>query len=217
MGCLYQLIFPDGKSYIGITAKTAEQRFRIHCQNSKSGITEVPNQTRKEKAITDQQFGLDNFGRLPWLTRLGKAIRDFGKENVVVKTLVIASDTEYLKELEIKAIKRYGTLDTYGTRCSGYNTSKGNCPKEIDWVAKTKKWRVTVTPRFDWPPKYFKNKAIYIADFNTLNEARRVYVDILSEEARIWRETIYAEWIQDQNCYDGYYKSGGSVGPRTRR
>jgi hypothetical protein len=216
MGCLYQLIFPNGKSYIGITKKTAEQRFQEHCLNSKNGITEVPNQSSKEKDITDKKYGLDNFGRLPWLTLLGKAIREFGKENVAIITLVIASDMEFLKELEIKAISRYRTLDNYGTHHSGYNTSRGNCPKEIDWVARTKNWRVTLTPRFDWPPNYFKNEAIYIAEFHTLGEARRVYEEILSEEARIWRETIYAEWLEDPNCHDGYYKRGGSIAPRKR-
>lgn len=30
MGCLYQIEFPNGKSYIGITMKTAEQRFKGH-------------------------------------------------------------------------------------------------------------------------------------------------------------------------------------------
>lgn len=206
MGCLYQLIFPNGKSYIGITNKTAQQRFKEHCRNSLKGITEYPNYSPSEKAISDQRYGLDNFGRLPWLTLLGKAIREYGKENVIARTLVIANDMEFLNELEIKAIKRYRTLDSYGAHYTGYNTSKGNCPKEIDWVVKTKTWRVTLTPRFDWPPNYFKNEAIYIADFNTLDEARRVYVEILSEEARMWRETIYAEYLQDPNCYDGYYK-----------
>jgi hypothetical protein len=205
MGCLYQLIFPNGKSYIGITKKTAEQRFGEHCRNSLKGITEYPDYSPSEKAISDQKYGLDNFGRLPWLTLLGKAIREYGKENVTVKTLVIANDMEFLKELEIKAIKRYRTLHNYGARYTGFNTSIGNCPKEIDWIVKTKKWRLTLMPRFDWPPNYFKNEAIYIADFNALDEARRVYVEILSEEARMWRETVYAEYLQDTNCYDGYY------------
>jgi hypothetical protein len=208
MGCLYQLIFPNGKSYIGITTKTAKQRFGEHCLNSLKGITEYPNRSLSEKRNSDQKYGLDNFGRLPWLTLLGKAIREYGKENVVVKTLVIANDMEFLKELEIKAIKRYRTLASIGAHYTGYNTSKGNCPKEIDWVVKEKMWRVTLTPRFDWPPNYFNNEAIYIADFYTLGEARRVYEEILIEEARIWRETIYAEYLQDRNCYDGYYTRG---------
>jgi hypothetical protein len=139
MGCLYQLIFPNGKSYIGITKKTAEQRFGGHCGNSSKGITEYPNYSLSEKAISDQKYGLDNFGRLPWITLPGKTIREYGKENVIVRTLVIANDMEFLKELQIKAIKRYRTLHSYGAHYTGYNTSKGNCPKEIDWVVKSKK------------------------------------------------------------------------------
>lgn len=31
MGCLYQISFPNGKAYIGITTKTLEHRFKGHC------------------------------------------------------------------------------------------------------------------------------------------------------------------------------------------
>lgn len=205
MGCLYQLIFPNGKSYIGITNKTAKQRFGEHCRNSVAGITEYQNGSLSKKAISDLQYGFDNFSHLTRPTLLGNAIREFGKDNVIVRTLVIANDMEFLKELEIKAIKRYRTLDSYDGYSTGYNMSKGNCPKQIDWVVTTKKWRVTLKPLYDWPPNYFKNEAIYIADFNTLDEARKVCVEILSEEDRMWRETVYSEWLRDPSCYDGYY------------
>lgn len=188
MGCLYQLIFPNGKSYIGITKKTAEQRFREHYRNSLKGISEYPNYSPSEKAIADQKYGLDNFGRLPWLTLLGRAIREYGEKSVIVRTLVITNDMEFLKELEIKAIKRYRTFNG-----NGYNTSKGNCPNEIDWVVNTKMWRITLKPRLDWPPKYFKNKAVYIADFDSLEEARRVYIEIYREEVRMWGKRCIAE------------------------
>jgi group I intron endonuclease len=32
---LYQLLFPNGKKYIGITSKTAEERFKTHCVSHK--------------------------------------------------------------------------------------------------------------------------------------------------------------------------------------
>ena len=149
-----------------ITKKTAKQRFGEHCRNSVKGITEYPNYSLSEKAISDPQYGLDNFGHLPWLTLLGKAIREYGKENVTVKTLVIANDMKFLKELEIKAIKRYRTLHSYDAHYTGYNTSKGNCPKEIDWVIKTKQWRVILTPRFDWPPNYFGSSRNRVGKFH---------------------------------------------------
>jgi hypothetical protein len=190
MGCLYQLIFPNGKSYIGITTKSAEQRFKGHCQNSINGITEYPDLSPKEKAALDKKYGRDNFGRLPWLTFLGKAIREYGKENVIVRTLVISNDMEYLRELEIKAIKRYRTLYDSLAHYSGYNTSKGNCPKEIDYVVKTKKWRLIITPSFPWPPKYFANEAKYVADFDSLHEAKRVREAVSREEVHRWMEYI---------------------------
>ena len=190
MACLYQLIFPNGKSYIGITKKTAEQRFKAHCLNAKNGITEYPDYSPSQKAISDRKYGLDNFGRLPWLTSLGEAIRKYGKENVIVKTLVIANDFEYLQELEIKAIKRYRTFYDSLAHFSGYNTSKGNCHKEIDYVVKSKKWRLTITPSLPWPPKYFTNEAKYVADFDTLNEARRIREEIRREEIRKWMEYV---------------------------
>ena len=103
MACLYQLILPNGKSYIGITKKTAEHRFKTHCLNAKNGITEYPDYSPSQKAISDKEYGLDNFGRLPWLSSLGEAIRKYGEDNVVVKTLVIANDLEYLQELRPSA------------------------------------------------------------------------------------------------------------------
>lgn len=190
MGCLYQLIFPNGKSYIGITKKTAAQRFNGHCQDSINGITEYPDLSPEEKLAADKKYGLDNFGRLPWLTFLGKAIRDYGRDNVIVRTLAISNDMEYLKELEIKAIKRYRTLYDSLAHYSGYNTSKGNCPKEIDYVVKSKKWRLTITPSLPWPPKYFSNETKYFADFDSLHEAKRFREEVRREEALRWMEYI---------------------------
>jgi hypothetical protein len=162
------LIFPNGKSYIGITRKTADKRFKEHCLNSQNGITEYPDYSPEEKSISDKTFGLDNYGRLPWQTSLGGAIKKFGEENVIVKTLVISNDMAYLKELEIKAIKRYRTLYDSLAHYSGYNTSKGNCPKEIDYVVETRKWRLTIAPSLPWPAKYFANVAKYVVDFASL-------------------------------------------------
>lgn len=188
MGCLYQLIFPDGKSYIGITSKTAEQRFKAHCINSQNGITEYPDYSPAQNGISDKKYGLDNYGKLPWLTALGAAIRKHGKESVVVKTLVISDNMKYLKELEIKAIKRYRTLYCSFAHYSGYNISKGDCPKEIDYVVKTKQWCLTIRPSFPWPPKFFSNETKYVANFDSLSEARRIREEIQREEIKMWME-----------------------------
>lgn len=102
----------------------------------------------------------------------------------------MSNDMEYLQELEIKAIKRYRTLYDELAHFSGYNTSKGNCPKEIDYVVITKKWRLTITPSSPWPPKYFTNEAKYVADFDTLNEACRIREAIRREEFLHWMEYV---------------------------
>ena len=82
MGALYQLHFPSGKSYIGITAGTPENRFYEHCYNSETG--------RADRAVN-------------------RAIRKYGATAVTLKTLVIA-EWDYLVELERAAIAMYGTF-----------------------------------------------------------------------------------------------------------
>jgi hypothetical protein len=82
MGCLYQLISPSGKSYLGISSKTAASRFAKHT----------------EHALGKRQNGV-----------LYSALRKYKPENFEVKTLVIANDWQYLCELEVKAIAALGT------------------------------------------------------------------------------------------------------------
>lgn len=36
--CVYAICFPNGKLYVGITAKTVEHRFREHCQGSRQCV-----------------------------------------------------------------------------------------------------------------------------------------------------------------------------------
>lgn len=85
MGCLYRIDFPSGKSYIGITMKTAEHRFaKGHCKK-KNGPS-----------------------------ALGAAIRKYGAESASVQTLVIADDWKYLCDLEKKAIVAFNTKSPYG-------------------------------------------------------------------------------------------------------
>ncbi len=93
MGCLYRLTFPNGKTYIGVTKMTAAARFTQHA-----------------KAATKQRKG----------SLLSKAIIEFGAESVAVQTLVIADEGPYLKDLEIRAIKAFGTL-----KPSGLNSTTG--------------------------------------------------------------------------------------------
>jgi len=79
MSELYQLTFPNGKSYIGVTEKTARERFRTHVHQR---------QTRRYAVYA--------------------AIRHYGAASVRVRTLVIGK-IDYLMELERQAIEAFGT------------------------------------------------------------------------------------------------------------
>jgi len=92
MGCLYQLTSPSGKSYIGISSKTAEDRWRVHNMRVREGRSHA----------------------------LQQAIRKYGAEMFVLKTLVIADDWEYLCEMEVRAIATLKTITPHG-----YNLTKG--------------------------------------------------------------------------------------------
>jgi hypothetical protein len=82
MGCLYQLTSPSGKSYIGISSKTAAIRFLKHT----------------EHALGKRQNGV-----------LYSALRKYDPNSFKVETLVIANDWKYLCDLEIKVIAAFGT------------------------------------------------------------------------------------------------------------
>lgn len=82
MGCLYQLTFPSGKSYIGITKHSASHRFGGHVKQATNG----------KKRIGAVQ----------------RAINKYGAANIIIETLVRAEWT-YLTELEPKAIAAFGT------------------------------------------------------------------------------------------------------------
>jgi hypothetical protein len=87
MGCLYQLTSPSGKSYIGITRKTAEDRFAGHVIHAIKG---------KRNTV------------------LASAIRKYGSQTFDVKTLVIANDWAYLNELEKRAIIAFQSRRPHG-------------------------------------------------------------------------------------------------------
>ncbi len=85
MGCLYRLDFPNGKSYVGITSKTAEWRWKTHVQEAKQG---------------------------KYLINL--AIRKHGPESVKLTTLAQADDWAELCALERAAIIQHGTRSPHG-------------------------------------------------------------------------------------------------------
>lgn len=83
MGCLYQLTFPNGKSYIGISASTADARFTIH---------------RYHMTLRRKQT-------LP----LYRALKKYGPASVQVKTLCLNDDWQMLCDLERDAINKFCT------------------------------------------------------------------------------------------------------------
>lgn len=76
---LYRLDFPNGKSYVGITSKTALKRFTDHASNARR-----------------PSFAVHH------------AIKKYGVSSVVLNTLVIG-DWEYLCEAEKRAIVVFNT------------------------------------------------------------------------------------------------------------
>jgi hypothetical protein len=90
VGCLYQIEFPSGKKYIGISKHDADKRCVAHF------------------------VGAKNNGKLI----VHNAIRKYGAEKCKVSTLVISNNIEYLKELEIKAIAALNTKSPNGYNCT---------------------------------------------------------------------------------------------------
>lgn len=82
MGCLYQLTSPSGKSYIGISTKTCDQRWNKHV----------------EHAMGKRDAGA-----------LYNALRKYGPANFSRRTLAIADDWNYLCYLERRAIEVFGS------------------------------------------------------------------------------------------------------------
>ena len=87
MGALYQITFPNGKSYIGITSKSAKRRFASHCSNSKRTPPE-------------------NYP-------LYRALRATDQSAVKVQTL-LHGNWDYLQYMERKAIAAFGTKVPHG-------------------------------------------------------------------------------------------------------
>lgn len=88
---LYRLTFPNDKIYIGITTKTVDERIRGHIATAYSAKGTM---------------------------YVSKAIRKYNAE--VTRELLCIGTTEYIKDLEIIAIKHFNSLAPHG-----YNTSYG--------------------------------------------------------------------------------------------
>lgn len=81
MGELYRITSPSGKVYIGITSRTAEDRFKEHVRNARG----------KAKGL------------------LYRAIRKYGADQMIVETLGASEDWGELCAMERSAIAFFGT------------------------------------------------------------------------------------------------------------
>lgn len=86
MGCLYQLTFPNGKKYIGITKRDAAFRFKAHVRHAKSGLR---------------------------LCAVHNAMNKYGFDRVKIRTLLVGDD-EYVKYMEPRAIAAFSTKSPSG-------------------------------------------------------------------------------------------------------
>lgn len=90
MGCVYKLDFPNGKSYIGFTRKTAAERFKQHIRHTR-----------------DSRY-----------RRVTEAFIECNPADIKVTTLLIADDIDYLWMMEIRLIAAFNTLEPNGYNVS---------------------------------------------------------------------------------------------------
>ena len=100
MGCLYRLMFPNGKAYIGITTGTAQERLAEHAYWARAGKSYV----------------------------LSAAIRKYGVDAITVETLATADEWSELTAMERQAIADHGTRAPAGYNMTdgGDGAPKGN-------------------------------------------------------------------------------------------
>ena len=91
MAELYRLTSPSNKQYIGIAKNGLHHRFSVHVAEAKSGS----------------------------MTALHKSIRKYGAD-AFTKEILVVSDYEYIRDLEIKAIEAFKTMSP-----NGYNLTIG--------------------------------------------------------------------------------------------
>ena len=91
MAVLYRLTSPSNKQYIGIAKNSLQNRFSVHVAEAKSGS----------------------------MTALHKSIRKYGAD-AFIKEILVVSNYEYIRDLEIKAIEAFKTMSP-----NGYNLTIG--------------------------------------------------------------------------------------------
>lgn len=168
MGILYSLTFPNGKKYIGITSKSLRRRLVTHASHARCGRDYC----------------------------LQRAIRKYGIERVVAETLVVASDWDYLCDLEKRAVNSFATLSP-----GGYNISAGG--EGVTGIKKSPEQRAAMSERGKGKNKGNKFSLGYrhtAEAIKKISEAGRRRV--LSAESRA---KIGASKIGNKNCVGRRY------------
>lgn len=80
---LYMLVSPSGGQYIGMTTRSMRRRFWRHIAAANAGET----------------------------TRIAKAFRKYGKENIEAIPLIVCEDLEALRLMEEQSIRVFGTAE----------------------------------------------------------------------------------------------------------
>lgn len=146
MGCLYRLNFPNGKSYIGITKFTAEERFLVHC------------------AIAMK-------GKKSWAVH--RAIKKYGMENIKVETLIKA-DELYLFEAEIKAIRIFNTKQPEGYNLtSGGDGVRGLTEETLSKMSASQKGKVRSNEMKEKLRAFFKGKPLSAEHRKKISESQK--------------------------------------------
>jgi predicted GIY-YIG superfamily endonuclease len=94
---IYKVTCPEGRSYIGCTGKSVEERFRAH-------VSDPARWGTYRRGVT-----------------LGQAIRRFGRQRFAIVTLAVVERAEDAAAIETLMIERHATLAP-----GGYNFMRSN-------------------------------------------------------------------------------------------
>jgi group I intron endonuclease len=111
MGCLYQLTSPSGKSYIGISSKSANERWRQHRYNAAKEI--------KHKRATECRA-------------LYSAMRKYGPDTFTIDVLLESDDWDELSRMERQMIAKLKTRSPMGYNLTdGGDGTLGATPSDV--------------------------------------------------------------------------------------
>lgn len=125
MGCVYELNFPNGKKYYGMTTKTAQERFLKHVEAS-----------RYKDGARGRHL-------------VHKAINKYGKDSIEVNTLFESEDIEMLCLVEIEIIE-----NAFRDKFPIYNIATGGLGVKDFTGEVAKKIGKKAKERFSSNPKY---------------------------------------------------------------